>query len=110
MEYIENIINLLLSNGGTVTMAVLFIIFLFYDRKDRKEKEKTEKEERKEERERESKLMSELSASNQNIAESLNLLKVSMDNTNTEFRQHDERAIKEFEEIKTDIKIIKERK
>ena len=33
-----------------------------------------------------------------------------MDNTNTEFRQHDERAIKEFEEIKTDIKIIKERK
>ncbi len=110
MESINNIINLLLSSGGTVVMAVLFIIFLFFDRKDRKEKEKAETKERKEERAREDKLLSEISATNRNIAESLNLLKVSMDNTNTEFRQHDERAIKEFEEIKTDIKIIKERK
>lgn len=87
-------------------MAVLFVIFLFVYRKDQKEKEQTEKEERKQEREASNKLLSELSASNRNIAESLNLLKTSMDNTNTEFRQHDERAIKEFEEIKTDVKII----
>ena len=103
----EEAINVLLQNGGTVAMAVLFVIFIFTDKKDRKEKEEAEKEERKIERESNNKLLSELSASNRNIAESLNLLKTSMDNTNIEFRQHDERAIKEFEEIKTDIKIIK---
>lgn len=103
----EEVINIFLQNGGTVAMAVLFIIFIFADRKERKEREEAEKEERKIEREANNKLLSELSASNRNIAESLNLLKTSMDNTNIEFRQHDERAIKEFEELKTDIKIIK---
>jgi len=99
----EEVIKLLLSSGGTVAMAVLFIIFLFYDRKDRKETEtkeeerkKEEKEERKLEREATNKLLGELSASNKNIAESLNLLKTSIDNNTAEFRQHDERSIKEF--------------
>ena len=48
--------------------------------------------------------------SNRNIAESLNLLKTSMDNTNSEFKQHDERAIKGFQEIHEDLLILKERK
>lgn len=109
MEDMNNVVNILLSSGGTVVMAVLFIIFLFYDRKDRKEKETLDKEERKEEREANSRLLNELSASNRNIAESLNLLKTSIDTNNTEFRQHDERAIKNFEHIKEDLIILKER-
>lgn len=109
MEEINNIVNILLTNGGTVVMAVLFIIFLFFDRKDRKSKEEIEKEERKEERESNSKLLSELSASNRNIAESLNLLKTSIDTNNIEFRQHDERAINNFANIKEDLLILKER-
>ncbi len=109
MEEIKSIVDLLLDNGGTVVMAILFIVFLFFDRKDRKEKEQEEKEERKIERQANTKLLNELAMSNQNIAESLNLLKTSMDNTNTEFREHDERAIKEFEHIKEDLIILKER-
>ena len=109
MEQI-NILDVLLNNGGTVAMAVLFVIFLFYDRKDRKEKELQEKEEKKLEREANNKILNELSASNRNIAESLNLLRTSIDTNTTEFRQHDERAIKNFEHIKEDLIILKERK
>lgn len=117
MEEVNNIINLLLGSGGTVVMAVLFIVFLYFDRKDRKEKDaqeqetrKAEQEERKLEREANNKLLAELSASNRNIAESLNLLKTSIDTNTTEFRQHDERAIQEFSHIKEDLIILKERK
>ena len=117
MEETNNLIDILLANGGTVTMAVLFIIFLYLDRKDRKDKEaqdevkrKEEQEEKKAEREATSKLLGELSASNRNIAESLNLLKTSMDNTNTEFKQHDERAIAGFQTIHEDLIILKERR
>lgn len=109
MENANDIVNILLTNGGTVVMAVLFIIFLFYDRKDRKEKETQDKEERKLEREANNKILNELSASNRNVAESLNLLKTSIDTNNIEFRQHDERAIKNFEHIKEDLIILKER-
>lgn len=109
MEQI-NILDVLLNNGGTVAMAVLFVIFLFYDRKDRKDKELQEKEEKKLEREANNKILNELSASNRNIAESLNLLRTSIDTNTTEFGQHDERAIKNFEHIKEDLIILKERK
>lgn len=85
MENMNDIVSLLLSSGGTVVMAVLFIIFLFYDRKDRKEKETQDKEERKLEREANNKILNELSASNRNIAESLNLLKTSIDTNNTDY-------------------------
>ncbi len=108
-ENISTILDILLKNGGVVVMAILFIVFLFYDRKDRKEKEKQEKEEKKVEREANNKLLGELSASNRNIAESLNLLKTSIDTNTTEFRQHDERAIKQFAHIKEDLIILKER-
>jgi hypothetical protein len=117
VDELINVINILLNNGGTVAMAVLFIVFLFFDRKDRKDKETQSKEEkkleqgeRKLEREANNKLLAELSASNKNIAESLNLLKTSLDNTNNEFRQHDERAIKQFSKIHEDLVILKERK
>ena len=116
VEQVQSIIDIFLSNGGTVVMAVLFIIFLYLDRKDRKEKDtqdevrrKEEQEEKKAEREASNKLLSELSASNRNIAESLNLLKTSMDNTNTEFKQHDERAIAGFQAIHEDLIVLKER-
>lgn len=91
-------------------MAILFIVYLYLDRKDRKEKEKQEKEERKLEREANNKILNELSASNRNVAESLNLLRTSIDTNTTEFRQHDERAIKSFEHIKEDLIILKERR
>lgn len=110
MEEINTIAGYILTNGGTVVMAILFIVFLFYDRKDRKEKETQDKEERKIEREANSKLLGELSASNRNIAESLNLLKTSIDTNTTEFREHDERSIANFEHIKEDLIILKERK
>lgn len=95
----EEIVKILLSSGGTVTMAVLFIVFLFTDRQDRKQQREEDKEERKIEREANNKLLTELSASNKNIAESLNLLKTSIDTNTSEFRQHDERAIQEFGKI-----------
>lgn len=80
-------------------MAGLFIWLFFQERKD------LEKE-----RDNNSSVLKELSKSNNNIAESLNLLKTSMDNTTTEFKQHDERAIKSFEEIKENLIVLKERK
>ncbi len=110
MEEIKQIAGLIFQYGGTVIMAVLFVIYLFLDRKDRKEQEQTEKEDKKAERESTTAVLKELSASNRNIAESLNLLKTSMDNTNNEFKQHDERSIKNFQKIQEDLIILKERK
>ena len=99
MEEISQIGQALFQYGGTVIMAGLFVWLFFQERKD------LEKE-----RENNNSVLQELSKSNNNIAESLNLLKTSMDNTNTEFKQHDERAIKSFEEIKESLIILKERK
>jgi len=110
VEETKQIAGLIFQYGGTVVMAVLFVVYLFLDRKDRKEKEQTEKEDKKAERESTTAVLKELSASNRNIAESLNLLKTSMDNTNNEFKQHDERSIKNFQKIHEDLIILKERK
>lgn len=109
-EEIKDLSHILFQYGGTVIMAVLFIIYLFLDRKDRKEKEVEEKEDKKQERDANNAILKELSVSNRNIAESLNLLKTSMDNTNNEFKQHDERAITCFQNIHDDLLILKERK
>lgn len=98
MEEIKEIAKILFQYGGTVVMAVLFVWLFIQERKD------LEKE-----RENNNSVLQELSKSNNNIAESLNLLKTSMDNTNTEFKQHDERAIQEFSHIKEDLTILKER-
>lgn len=95
----KEVISLIFQYGGTVIMAALFVYIFFQERKD------LEKE-----RENNNTVLQELSKSNNNIAESLNLLKTSMDNTNSEFKQHDERAIQEFGNIKNDLTILKERK
>lgn len=95
----EECLNLLSNYGGLAVLAGLFLYVFFTDKKERKEEKKANQ-----------KLLSEVSASNRNIAESLNLLKMSMDNTNNEFRQHDERAIHEFSKIHEDLLILKERK
>lgn len=110
MENLVKVVGLIMQYGGTTIMAALFVILLYLDRKDRKEKEQTEREERKAEREANNAILKELSASNRNVAESLNLLKTSMDNTNSEFKQHDERAIKNFQKIHEDLIILKERR
>lgn len=117
MEDLVKVVRLIMQYGGTTIMAALFVILLYLDRKDRKEKEqiesegkRIEREERKAEREANNAILKELSASNRNVAESLNLLKTSMDNTNSEFKQHDERAIKNFQKIHEDLIILKERR
>ena len=110
MNEIKELSELLFKYGGTVLMAVLFVVYLFLDRKDRKEKEGEEKLERKSEKDATNAVLKELSVSNKNIAESLSLLKTSIDNTNNEFKQHDERAIKNFQKINEDLVVLKERK
>ncbi len=119
MEEFKEFFELMFKYGGTVFMAVLFVIYLFIDRKDRKEKEENERKERQEREEKEHKerqaeleaikaILKEISASNRNVADSLSLLKTSIDNTNNEFKQHDERAIKNFQGIHEDLIILKE--
>lgn len=88
----EETAKIVATYGGLVILAVLFII----DWLDSKKTAKSEKE-------KSDTVLQELAKSNGNIAESLNLLKVSLDNTNSEFRQHDERSIKEFSEIKQEL-------
>lgn len=94
---LNEIIELLLVKGGTVVMAVLFI-WSFIEQGIAL----------KEERNKNTSVLEALSKSNNNIAESLNLLKTSMDNSNSTFKQHDERAIESFNEIGKDLIIIKE--
>ena len=77
----DEIATLISTYGGTVILAGLFIYVFLSDRKDNMQ------------------VLKELSSSNQNIAESLNLLKTSINNNTAEYRQHDERAIKQFSHI-----------
>lgn len=84
----EEFANLIFNYGGTVVLAALFIYIFIADRKDKKE-----------EKENNTQVLRELSNSNSNIAESLNLLKTSIDNNTAEYRQHDERAIQQFSNI-----------
>ena len=97
-------------------MAVLFIVFLILDRKDKtkiREEEKVEKKEeqknRQVEREANNTILKELSKSNMNTANSLNLLRSSFEMNAEEFRKHDERTIKQYANLKEDLTIIKER-
>lgn len=79
----------LMSNYGTLfVLGALFIWAYIQDRGDRKEEKETNTQ-----------VLKELSTSNNNIAESLNLLKTSIDNNTAEFRQHDDRAVQEFSKI-----------
>lgn len=84
----EELANLIFNYGGTVVLAALFIYIFIADRKDKKE-----------EKENNTQVLKELSNSNNNIAESLNLLKTSIDNNTAEYRQHDDRAIQQFSNI-----------
>ena len=84
----EEIVGLIFNYGGTIVLAGLFIYVFLTDRKDKKE-----------EKNNNTQVLKELSNSNQNIAESLNLLKTSIDTNTAEYRQHDERAINQFSHI-----------
>lgn len=94
----EEFANLILNYGGTVVLAALFIYIFIADRKDRKE-----------EKVNNTQVLRELSKSTDNVAESLNLLKMSTDNNTNEFRQHDERAIKQFGNINEHLVKIEEK-
>jgi len=93
------VVEIVARYGGLVVLAGLFIWQWMEDRKSYKE-----------EKENNAQILKELSSSNKNIAESLNLLKISIDIQANEFRQHDERAIKEFSEIKQELIKIEGRK
>lgn len=95
----EEIINLIVKYGGLVVLAGLFIFQWMEDKKNYKD-----------EKANNTSILKELALSNQNIAESLNLLKMSIDVQANEFKQHDERAIKEFSDIKQDLIKIEERR
>lgn len=92
----EEFVKLIFNYGGTVVLAALFVYAFFSDRKEKKD-----------EKEKNNKILNELSTSNNNIAESLNLLKSSIDINTAEYRQHDERAIKEFSNINEHLIEIK---
>lgn len=92
----EEFVKLIFNYGGTVVLAALFVYVFFSDRKEKKD-----------EKEKNNKILNELSTSNNNIAESLNLLKSSIDINTAEYRQHDERAIKEFSNINEHLVEIK---
>lgn len=92
----EEFVKLIFNYGGTVVLAALFIYVFFSDRKEKKE-----------EKDKNNKILNELSTSNNNIAESLNLLKTSIDINTAEYRQHDERSIKEFSNINEHLIEIK---
>lgn len=78
--------------GGLLILAGLFVL----DWWDTKKNSKLDKNQT-------NKVLGELASANNNVAQSLNLLKSSMDVTNNEFKQHDERAIKCFSEIKEEL-------
>ena len=94
----EEFANLILNYGGTVILAALFIYIFIADRNDKKE-----------ENENTAQVLKELANSNSNIAESLNLLKTSIDTNTVEYRQHDERAIKQFGNINEHLIKIEEK-
>ena len=104
MEEFSTIASAIVENGILVVIAVVFLLFVIWFFKNTNEERKLEKEERKEEKKNTNQVLQELSNSNRNIAESLNLLKTSLDANNQEYRQHDERAIKEFKDI--DCKLV----
>ena len=94
----EEIVKLIFNYGGTVVLAALFVYLFITDRKELKE-----------EKANNTKVLKELSTSNNNIAESLNLLKTSIDINTTEYRQHDERAITQFNNIDKHLTRIEEK-
>ena len=94
----DEMANLIFNYGGTVILAVLFIYLFFADRNEIKE-----------EKANNTQALKELANSNQNIAESLNLLKTSINNNTAEYRQHDERAIKQFSHINEHLIKIEEK-
>lgn len=94
----DEIAGVVFNYGGTVILAVLFIYLFFADRNEIKE-----------EKVNNTQALKELANSNQNIAESLNLLKTSINNNTAEYRQHDERAIKQFSHINEHLIKIEEK-
>ena len=94
----DEIASVIFNYGGTVILAVLFIYLFFADRNEIKE-----------EKVNNTQALKELANSNQNIAESLNLLKTSINNNTAEYRQHDERAIKQFSHINEHLIRIEEK-
>lgn len=92
----EETVILIGKYGGLLILAGLFVM----DWVDTKKSARSDKQQT-------NAILKELATANNNVAQSLNLLKASMDNTNCEFRQHDERAIKNFAEIKEELIRIK---
>ena len=94
----KEIVEIIFNYGGTLVLAALFVYMFLTDRKDLKEEKKNNTQ-----------VLKELSASNNNIAESLNLLKTSIELNTDEYKQHDERAIKGFNTMEMKLTKIEEK-
>lgn len=101
----EEMINFIINNGGIVVLAILFLYIFFEDRKKAEKREQDSHEEK----QNNNAILKELSNSNRNIAESLSLLRLSIDTNTNEFKAHDERAIKEFNNINEKLIRIEEK-
>ena len=88
----EETLQLIQSFGGLVVLSALFVWQWIEEKKTSKEEKSNNQ-----------KILKELANSNNNIAESLSLLKMSIDIQSNEFKKHDERAIREFAEIKQEL-------
>ena len=96
MEEFTGILETIKDVGGLVILAGLFIYVFITDRREKRE-----------EKSQNTQILKELSNSNCNIAESLNLLKTSIDINTQEYKQHDERAIQQFNSINEKLVEIK---
>lgn len=103
-NYIE-VLSAIEKFGGLVILAFLFIYVFFTDRKKQEQKDIELKKEKK----NNNAVLSELSASNRNIAESLNLLKVTIENNTAEYRHHDDKAEQNFSNINEHLVKIEEK-
>lgn len=103
MNFID-IIASIKDVSGLVIMAGLFVYIFIKDRQKADKKD----DELREEKKNTNAVLSELSASNRNIAESLNLLKTSIDNNTNEFSKHNERAIDQYNSMNEKLIMITE--
>lgn len=106
---ITEIISAIAEKGILCIIAGIFLWFIITDRNMKNKEREIEQAEKKEEKANNNAVLKELASSNANIAESLNLLKISIDTNTTEYRQHDERAIEQFANIDNKLTIITEK-
>lgn len=91
----------------TYGVLAAFAIMFIYDWIDNKKTVKEEKHKTEEEKKRTNEVLEALAVSNNNIAKSLDLLRSTTEEQKREFKEHDERAIREFSHIREELIRVK---